>query len=519
MTTTPDPVQADPSAPATAVGDERRLHPLSWLFVLLQQLKQFIVPLVVLVAFGARGDTDWVVTLAPLVAVVVLAAIAVWQYFTFRYRVGTDRLVVRSGLLERSVREIPFARIHNVALHQALLHRVFRVAEVRLESAGGDKPEAEMRVLALDEAMALERLIRHRGAVPAAQPGAEGATTPDAADGQLLLALPTSEVLRLGLISNRGMVVVAGAFALAWQVFPERTMRDTIRMAWREVFGYATHLGSDWWHTGFLAVSGLLAVLVLMRVLSMIIAVVQYHGFRLEAHGRRLTVERGLLTRLRTSASRRRLQAFTLREGVLHRLFRRRALDVDSAVGGQQEQQSQSRGLRELAPVATPDACDALVRDVLPGVAWPPAAWSGLHVSAAWRLAIPGTLVGVVAAGALGWHFGVWGLLALAWIPWSAFVARQHARRAGWAFDARLLCVRTGWWSRSWRFAELDKVQALELRQSPMDRRCGTASLWFDTAGATGMGPALRVPFVPVAAARELHAAMARAVAANRLRW
>ena len=45
MTTTSDPApQASP--------DDRRLHPWSWLFVLLGSLRQFLLPLVVLVELG-----------------------------------------------------------------------------------------------------------------------------------------------------------------------------------------------------------------------------------------------------------------------------------------------------------------------------------------------------------------------------------------------------------------------------------------------------------------------------------
>ena len=95
---------------------------MSWLFVLLQQLKQFIVPLVALLIFG-RGDRN---ELWPLIGVGVLALVSVWRYFTYRYGVVGDSLVVRSGLLERSLRVIPFARIHNVALQQSVLHRAVR---------------------------------------------------------------------------------------------------------------------------------------------------------------------------------------------------------------------------------------------------------------------------------------------------------------------------------------------------------------------------------------------------------
>ena len=46
-----------PESTASPAGAERRLHPMSWLFVLLQQLKQFIVPLLALVFLG-RGDRN-----------------------------------------------------------------------------------------------------------------------------------------------------------------------------------------------------------------------------------------------------------------------------------------------------------------------------------------------------------------------------------------------------------------------------------------------------------------------------
>ncbi|WP_033477718.1 PH domain-containing protein, partial [Xanthomonas phaseoli] len=144
-------------------NDEQRLHPLSWVFVLLQQIRQFLIPLAALILFGSRdGNRDVADQIATAVVIAVLVAISVLRYFTYRYRIGSDSVAIRSGLLERSRRDIPFARIHNVVVHQSLLHRLAGVAEVRLESAGGHKPEAEMRVLRLDQALALEDLIRRR---------------------------------------------------------------------------------------------------------------------------------------------------------------------------------------------------------------------------------------------------------------------------------------------------------------------------------------------------------------------
>src|SRR5690606_24260906 len=123
---TPEPAPALP-----ADGDERRLHPWSWLFVLIGSRRQFLLPLLALLVFGGRRDEGMQLAAAG-VAVAVLALVAVWRYFTYRYRIDGDSLFIRSGLLERSLRQVPFSRIHNVELRQSLLHRAFGVAEVKL---------------------------------------------------------------------------------------------------------------------------------------------------------------------------------------------------------------------------------------------------------------------------------------------------------------------------------------------------------------------------------------------------
>ncbi|MGH8074712.1 MAG: PH domain-containing protein, partial [Lysobacter sp.] len=73
--------------------------------------------------------------------------------------------------------------------------------------------------------------------------------------------------------------------------------------------------------------------------------------------------------------------------------------------------------------------------------------------------------------------------------------------------------------NRHWRFAEIDKLQALQLTRNPIDRRCGTATVWLDTAGAGAMSPPLRVRFLPLAEAQALYAALSEDVTRRPLRW
>lgn len=506
---TPPPVPA-PGLPLRIDGEEHRLHPWSWLFVTLQHMKQFILPLLILL-FAGRGDRN---ELWSLIGVGVLALASVWEYFTYRYRLLPERIEIRSGLLERKLRQIAYARIHNVALHQTLLHRVFNVAEVRLESAGGLKPEAEMRVLRYDQAIALEKLVRERGgeAASVAGDGAgnEGTSIP-------LLSLSTGEVIRHGLISNRGLVLVAGGFAAMSQISPRFFANSSER--WLKAgAGYAESHQFGWVDYGLTMLSLLAMFVIVLRVLSVLASLLQYHGFTLSESGRRLTVVRGLLTRLRTSAPKRRIQAWHLQETMLHRWFKRRALSIDTAASQSSGQQGQ-RGLRELAPIATPNACDDLIRHLLPGVAWPPAAWQPLH-RLTWLRVWLGDLLWVLpVTGALYWRLGAWSLLLLLWLPWSAFLACKAAQCAGWSEDGRLVALRRGWWSRQWRFAEVDKLQALQLGRSPLDRLFGMRSLLLDTAGANALSPPLRIGYLPPEAAERLQQVLSKRLAKRALRW
>ncbi|KTF29474.1 membrane protein, partial [Xanthomonas vesicatoria] len=250
-------------------------------------------------------------------------------------------------------RDIPFARIHNVVVHQSLLHRLAGVAEVRLESAGGHKPEAEMRVLRLDQALALEDLIRRRAHhVDAAH---SDVAVVQADDRTTLLRLRLGEVIRLGLISNRGMVVVAASFGVIYQMIPRRVASSFIETNGELAYRYVSQVHPGAAVTTILVALAAVAVLLAMRALSVALAVAQYHGFHLSESERRLTVERGLLTRIRSSVALRRIQSWTVYESRLHRLFGRRQLRVDTAVASAGD--NHDSALKELAPIAEPQRC------------------------------------------------------------------------------------------------------------------------------------------------------------------
>ena len=130
---------------------EQRLHPTTLLFDLAGHIKRFALP-GVLVLFGvsrstgggggnfARLPDGWEAWLLVLFIPAVLFSIA--RYLSFRLRYEEHELVIRSGLIFRNERHIPYSRIQNVDAIQNLVHRLIGVVEVRLETGGGKQEEA-----------------------------------------------------------------------------------------------------------------------------------------------------------------------------------------------------------------------------------------------------------------------------------------------------------------------------------------------------------------------------------------
>jgi len=123
-----------------------RLHPLSFIFRVGRSIRSLLLPglLFLLLSRGSQTELWLMILFIPSIAFDVIAYLAV------RYRLADEELIVREGVITRTVRHIPFARIQNVDVVQNPLHRLFGVAEVRVETASGAEPEAVLRVLSLD---------------------------------------------------------------------------------------------------------------------------------------------------------------------------------------------------------------------------------------------------------------------------------------------------------------------------------------------------------------------------------
>ncbi len=486
------------------------LHWASWLFGIAGLLKQLLGPLVALLILGHK-DAQWVLWALP--ALLALTLRSVLRARAFRYEVTASELLVREGVLDRSLRHIPLARIQNVTQRRAFLHRLFGVTELRLESAAGGKPEAVMKVLSMAAATQLEALLR--GAPDASRPAA------DSDAPRLLFTMPLREVLMLGLTSNRGKLMVAALFGA---VMPNQTLR-AMANRWSELpmTALAQAFSDDlhtqrWLHLAALTIGLMLLGLVILQLFSAAMALLKFHNFRLEQQGERLLSSSGLTTRTRAAVRLPRLQRWELSASWLQRRLKRCQLSVTVAGVSHDEGKEEKFGsFKELAPLATPEQAQQLLRLCLPqldwhGLAWRPLADAGfkrrLFGQARWMALLWVALMAgnLLFAAPLAWPL----LLGAAAFALTALTlhARAWLRFAAYAMSGDLMVYRSGVFTRRWVIVSAPKLQSLRLYSSGLDRHFGLQHLQADTQGGSGLARALDIPYLPAAEAEAIRAAL-----------
>jgi putative membrane protein len=501
---------------------EKRLHPSSFLFSLGSHVRELIVP-GGFVLLGA-GSAGWGWEVWAMLLLVPYAAVSLGRALSFRYRFDERELVLRSGVLFKNERHVPYGRIQNIDAVQNVLHRMLGVAEVRVETGGGSELEAKMQVLPLAafEEMRAHVFAQARGAAVEEGTAETPSAVPAPPPADVLLQLPVRELLLNGLIQNRGVLVVGGLYGLAWELgLTDRAMGrifgDTagdgqlVRQLLLALAGQAEAPVLR-----LLIVLGAFAlVLAALSVLSMAWTLTRLYGFMLTRQGEDLRMVWGLFTRVKATVPMRRIQTLIIREGPLQRLFGRVSIDVDTA-GAVDQSGGQGLGGKFIAPILREGEVPRLLRDVLPGIDLTAVDWQPPHPRAFRRVLIPSlvriSIVGILLAPVLKW----WALAIVAvLVGWAVLQARSRVRHTRWGVTGDAVMLRRGWLWRRLSLARVTKVQAVAMHESPFDRRHGMASVSVDTAGSHRVD----IPYLGREAARSLTHTLAANAARTAFKW
>lgn len=472
--TASDP-SGDRNRPVAGAGASRHLHPFSPLvnaaFVLARAWPIVIVAL-------ARG--------AGLLLLAISIGLLVWRSLSWlrtTYEIGADGLVVRSGILWRTIQVVPPQRVQQVEVRRQLRHRAFGLAVVRIGLAGaGGTSQVELDALSVGDAerlgARLERWRQRTGVEPDVDPLVPGAPLPPPPAGAIPVE-PASPILRIGL----GQLIVAGLTSRSLWLAPFAALAATVQLVTDAGFGAES---TDAVAVGLSQAAPAVSIAVIM-VFALLVAsastVFTHYDLVVLRSGDDLVVRRGLLEKRSVNVPRRRVQYVVMRDNIVRRWFGLSSIDARTAdLGGGGDDASNSS---TSIPIGARADVERLVGEFLPGVAMPS---TRRHPAGAVRRSIvrrsvritpSAALVGLLVAGPSG--AGSAAAIGLGVGVVTGWVAGRRLR-SGW--DDGVVVTESGVvaWRRS--VVPVARIQSVGVVQSPFQRRLGLASVRLDVAGA-----------------------------------
>lgn len=505
-------------AAATTPEEWRRTSWTGFLVRGIVALRHSVLPLIAAMAGTGAWREGWYFVLPAVGLACALTFGFAWLGWRhFRYRLGESDIRVERGLLSRTARSVPYERIQDVSVEQALVARLFGMVEVSFETGAGGKDELKIAYVSEAEGEALREAVRARQGGDRVATAERGDTTEP--EARTLFVMDSRRLLTFGLFEFSLVVfaVLGGALQQLEFLLPIDFWNFE---AWFRLLAGPGHqlagLGLAAQAVG--AVLALSALAVVGFATGVARTVLRDYGFRLEETPKGLRRRRGLLTRTDVVMPLHRVQALKVTTGILRRRFGWYGL---SAVSLAQDAKSESHvvvpfaQMEEIAPVVAttgfslPGATaewrgasarqrtDSMMLVALPFALLAAAVPAVLATIGAQVQELPTGLPVLAAAGlaALG------GFLTLReWFLW------RHRRHA---IDARQLFVREGWLAPRLDVASRVKLQSVEIAQGPLARRRGYANLRFGVAGGS-----LQMHGVPLASARAIRAAVLDSIAA-----
>ena len=472
----------------------QRLSPRMLLVHPVHEVARQLPLLVGSLLLGSATGNPWLVALALVLAI----TFGVLRWFTTTYRIASDEVQLRSGVLQRKVLSLPRNRIRSVSTDARLLHRVLGLTVLRVSTGQEATGEGEF---ALD-AVAAEQVPRLRAILLAdslAVP--EQAGTPGR-----ILARWHPGWLRYSPLSFTGLAMIAAAMGIAYQAGAAAALRNSPLA--QSVLDVAQRFGAP-----ATAAAAAFVVLVASVVLSVARSLVTYGNLLLRRDFELLHLEHGLLRVRESTFDMRRLRGGTLREALLVRALGGARLDaVMTGVNGAGE----SSLLLPPCPAATAQEVLADLIGNSDAVTGPLHGHGPAAARRRWTraLAIPAVLallgLGVaVTAGVPGWLWVAWAGLTVG----CALLAADRSRSLGHRVSGGWLVARSGSLQRRRDCIAGAGVVGWTVRQSWPQRRAGVATLIAATAAGVKR---YQVIDVPVEVAWSIAAGVSPWVAHNR---
>ncbi|MBM7540329.1 PH domain-containing protein [Amphibacillus cookii] len=446
--------------------EPRRLHIAAIIFIFFKTMKETILLLFSLIIIFGR-EQFFTYLLIATIAIACSIIIYSWlNWLRFTYSLNQNELKIERGIIIRKKRTISKHRIQSIHLSQNIIHRLLGLTELQIETAGSDiNVDAKLTAISIEEAHALRNQLKFD------QQDQSGTETTNTYDYDYILEqqVPKYEasykrLFAFGSTSGGfGVIISILLFGIseAELFIPDDIYQSTTAWLLTQALGTLIALS--------------MILFILMWLLGVLGSIIKYGDFTVVRYEKELYITRGLWEKKQLSIPLNRIQAVGIKQNIIRLPFQLATVYLEVA-GGEVDQSENMRTI--IFPLIKKSEIQAFLTTMLPEYQYTmpdlhPVSrrlfyyqWCQLLVGLSVTLAVT-----LLFARPFWWINGLLLLMGSIYFYLNYRMAGAHLTKQQLTIQSMLLL------SRETVFLKRDRIQALELKQSLLQKRLDIATI------------------------------------------
>lgn len=470
--------------------EQPRRQPLIALIITLVRITRAVMgavwPFLLAALLGSKRKKAGYWIFSSIAILIFILLRSVLDYLNFKFWVQNGQLMIRRGILTKKNISMPMSRIQSVHLEQTLWHTITNTYRVIIDTPGAEKEEAVIYALQREEALALKELILSHAHADLINPEQLATAIPEPA--KKLVQLNLRDLARFSITANHIetlvllLALVASFYDNVSPVLKTEQFRwladyeETIQFSWRLLIGTTVLL------------------LIVSVIASYIRTTLRFFRFTMTAKQGGLNLHWGLIEMRHKMIPFRKIQLVSWRANFLRRLLG--LFQLQLRITGEDEV---SKRQRILIPITDATQLSAILPYYQPALPSDGETYGILPAYYQRRTILIGIPVTLLLTLVLYWWVGIYGLLALLWLPYFITTSFLFQRNFSYWVNDQAIQINRGVWGREQLLLKWNQVQFVTVEQSIYQRSHALASLQLQTAGGQVV-----IPYIPLQTAREL---------------
>jgi len=465
-----------------------------------------IWPFIIIFFVGGTASSYKGMILPLIISLSLLSTIwAVISYFKYYFYIREDELIIEKGVLSKTKLNIPFDRIQSVNFQQNIIHQIFNVKKLEIDTAGSAGNEFSMEALPVHVADDLRDVILERKSQLRISTASfeESKANPNLETQSLILDLSIIDLIKVGVSQNHfrsGGIIIAGLIYFFSQ------LSDLGLDVESEVENYIEN-------GAFPGLTILISLFILFLIISFLISLIRtvftYFNLNLWRVGNKYKLEKGLLTRRETSAVDKKIQIMEWSNNPLKKIFNYYDVRLKQA-SSVQVRAKQSI----IIPGCHPEHINYLKSNWLAELNYENLDPICVSIHYFIRKLIYRLLFAILICAAVYQFYPSFILIPIMLIPYQIIYSWLSYKKKSFALNDDVLYVGGGIFGDRHALMPLFKIQSVSIHQSPYQSRRDLSTVKVMTASGS-----MIIPYITMGLASKLHDYLMYSIESSRKDW